>query len=352
MKIRVGFFDKDVRYINKLVNYINLHYADSIETQSYSNIDSMREQIDKRKLDILLIDPDCVDKSFSVPDYMGMAYLSTSADIESIWGKRTVCKYQKVELIYKEILNLYSELDLGISVKAWRGGCPIQMFIGASGGVGTTTVAAACAKNMAQSGRKVLYLNLEGNGVISQIFTGEINQGLSDALYAIKSNNSNLILKLTSMIDRDPSGVSFLNPFAVTLDEAEMTPDELDRLIDSLISTGNFECIVIDMDSVVSAKRNVVANRATNIFVVASGLSISNQKLVKRLQEFTLIDERDHSRQFSRVQVIYNAFGSNSSKARTGFGETVFATINNYRGFSPDKLVEEIAKQNLFAGLA
>ena len=170
MKIRVGFFDKDVRYINKLVNYINLHYADSIETHSYSNIDSMREQIDKRKLDILLIDPDCVDKSFSVPDYMGMAYLSTSADIESIWGKRTVCKYQKVELIYKEILNLYSELDLGISVKAWRGGCPIQMFIGASGGVGTTTVAAACAKNMAQSGRKVLYLNLEGNGVISQIF--------------------------------------------------------------------------------------------------------------------------------------------------------------------------------------
>ncbi|MBQ8052660.1 MAG: AAA family ATPase [Lachnospiraceae bacterium] len=351
MKIRVGFFDKDTRYVNKLVNYLNLHYSDSIETHMYSNIDTMLEQIRKHKLDILLIEPGCVEESFDVPDYMGMAYFSTSVDIDTIREKRTICKYQKVDIIYKEILNLFSELDLGISVKAWSGECSIQLFIGASGGVGTTTVAAACAKNLAQNGRKVLYLNLESNGVISQIFTGELSQGLSDALYAVKSNHSNLILKLTSMIDKDPSGVSFLNPFAVTLDEAELTPEELEKLVDSLINTGNFESIIVDMDPNVSAKRNLIANRATNIFIVASGLPISNQKLAKRLQEFYLLDERDSTRQFSRVQIIYNAFGSKSSKARTEFGETIFATINNYRDYAPGKMVDMIASQNLFAGL-
>ena len=352
MKIRVRFFDEDIRYINKLVNYFNIHYADSLEIHSFSNIDSMHEQIKKHRLDVLLVNPNCVEETFNVPEFIGMAYLSTSADIETIRGKKTICKFQKAELIYKEILNLFSELDIGISVKAWQGDCTIHLFIGASGGVGTTTIAAACAKNLAMNGKKVLYLNLEGNGAIDQIFSGEINQGLSDALYAIKSNHSNLILKLTSMVDKDSSGVNFLHPFAVTLDEAEMKAEELEQLIDSLISTGKFESIIIDMDSAVSEKRNLVGNLASNIFVVASGLPFSNQKLEKRLQEFYLIDERDDSRQFPHLQVVYNGFGSRSVKANTKFGETVFATINNYRDYSPRKMTDVIAAQNLFGKLS
>lgn len=352
MKIRVGLYDEDKRYVGKLVNYFNLHYSDSIETHSFSNIDSMFDQIKKHSLDILLINPSCVEESFNVPEYIGMAYLSTSADIDTIWGKRTICKYQKAELIYKEILNLFSELDTGISVKTWSGECSIHLFIGASGGVGTTTVAAACAKNLSMNGKKVLYLNLESNGIIDLIFSGKISQGLSDALYSVKSNHSNLILKLASMIDKDPSGVSFINPFAVTLDEAEMNSEELEQLLDSLISTGDFESIIIDMDHTLSEKRNVIAKKAANIFVVGSGLPISNRKLSKRLQEFYLLDEHDGTRQFPHVQVIYNGYGSGSSKANTDFGETIYATINNYRNFTPRKLVDTIAAQNLFAGLS
>ena len=32
MKIRVGLYDQDVRYVDKLVNYFNVHYSDSLET--------------------------------------------------------------------------------------------------------------------------------------------------------------------------------------------------------------------------------------------------------------------------------------------------------------------------------
>lgn len=356
MKIRVGLYDQDVRYVDKLVNYFNVHYSDSLEMHTFSKIDAILEQIKKRRLDLLLIDPDCVEESFSVPQSVGMAYLSESAGIDTIRGKKTICKYQKAELIYKEILNLYSELDKQISIKAWKGNCDLHLFIGASGGVGTSTIAAACARNLADNGKKVLYLNLESNGIVDEFFKGELNQGLSDILYAIKSNHSNLIMKLTSMVNKDPSGVNFLRPFAVSLDEEEMTAEELETLIDTLVSTGDFDSMVVDMDSAATGKRNLVANRANNIFVVASGLPISNRKLAKRLQEFNLIDERDDTRMFPHVQVIYNRFGSGSVLADTEFGETVFATVNNFKDanrkdYAPKKLVDVIASKNLFASL-
>ena len=356
MKIRVGLFDQDIRYVNKLVNYFNVHYSDSLEMHTFSKIDAVLEQIKKRRIDLLLINPDCVEEPIDLPQSISMAYLSTSAGIDTIKGKKTICKYQKAELIYKEILNLYSELDKGISIKAWQGNCDMHVFIGASGGVGTSTIAAACARNLAENGRKVLYLNLESTGIVDEFFNGEISQGLSDMLYAIKSNHSNLILKLTSMVDKDQCGVFFLHPFTVSLDEEEMTAEELETLIDTLVSTGDFDSIVVDMDSNASEKRNLIANRADNIFVISSGLPISNRKLSKKLQEFVLIDERDDSRQFPHVQVMYNRFGSSSVLANTEHGETVFGTVNNYRDsnnreYSPRKLVEMIASRNLFSKL-
>ncbi len=356
MKIRVGFFDQDLRYVNKLVNYFNVHYSDSLEMHTFSTIEALLELVKKSKLDLILIDPDSVEKSFDVPQNVGMAYLSTSGEIDTIRGKRTICKFQKVELIYKEILNLYSELDKELSFKSWQGSCDMHLFIGASGGVGTTTIAAACARNLAENGRKVLYLNLEGTGIVDEFFKGELNQGLSDMLYAIKSNHSNLILKLASMVDKDPCGVYFIHPFAVSLDEEEMTAEELKILIDTLISTGAYDSLVVDMDTVASEKRKMVANRSDNIFVISSGLAISNRKLAKRLLEFNLIDERDGSRQFPHVQVIYNRFGSGSTLANTEYGETVFGTVNNYRNannreYLPNKLVEIIASKNMFSKL-
>ena len=92
MKIRVGLYDQDVRYVDKLVNYFNVHYSDSLEMHTFSKIDAILEQIKKRRLDLLLIDPDCVEESFSVPQSVGMAYLSESAGIDTIRGKKTICK--------------------------------------------------------------------------------------------------------------------------------------------------------------------------------------------------------------------------------------------------------------------
>lgn len=79
----------------------------------------------------------------------------------------------------------------------------------AGGGVGSSSLAAACALNFAARGRSVLYLNLEKFGGSSQFFSGEGQFDMSDVVLSLKSRKANLALKLESYVRRDPRGVFF-----------------------------------------------------------------------------------------------------------------------------------------------
>jgi len=106
MKIRLGIIDDDSRYTTRLIGYFNAHYSDKLEIFAFSLPELLSNYLKEARLDVLLADPDLVPEGFTVPKTMQLAYFSNTADIETIRGVRTLCKYQKTELIYKEILNL------------------------------------------------------------------------------------------------------------------------------------------------------------------------------------------------------------------------------------------------------
>ena len=83
------------------------------------------------------------------------------------------------------------------------------IFSSPSGGVGTSSMAAACAVHYAMQGKKVLYLNLEKFGSADVFFSGEGQFDMSDIIYTLKSKKTNLALKLESCVKQDISGVYF-----------------------------------------------------------------------------------------------------------------------------------------------
>lgn len=350
MKIRVGILEKDFRYVNSLMGYLNTYYSQSLELFAFSNFETLEAYLSTKKLDVLLADPELLPDSFEVPKFMVLSYLADSPDIDTIRDVRAVCKYQKAELIYREVLGLYAEMDQQSVYKIAEDSCPIYLFLGASGGVGTTTMAVACAQSLAAAGKKILYLNAEENGVVAPILSGEGSMTLSDVLYIVKSNSANLALKMESMIRRDKSGVSFFEPFAVTLDAHEITKADLTELLNTMVQFGEFDSVVIDTDSMITDKRNYLIKLADTIFVVGSGSALSNGKMERLIREFSLMEERDESRILARIQVLYNGFGSSSVRADLkNIG--MYATINRYSGGTPEQIVREIVRNNIFASL-
>ena len=145
MKIRVGFIISDKIYIERLVSTLNRYYSDKLEIYSYTDVKVANESVENQRLDIVI-----VDETLQVNEYRNccMAYFVESPDIDKIEGKKAICKFQKVELIYKDILALYSEYSSRITKRKRSGElAEVITFTSPACGSGVTSMAAAFALN-------------------------------------------------------------------------------------------------------------------------------------------------------------------------------------------------------------
>ena len=229
MRIRVGIYDQDETYVSRMVRYFTTYYIDKIELSVFSEADNFYDFVKYKKIDVALVSSAADYGELALPKNTILAYLSEEPNVDKIGNVRAVYKYQKMENLYREILGIFAELDHNAAYKMADGESPVIIFNGAAGGVGTTTMAIAYARYLADNGKKVLYLNLEDNGVVSPILNGEGNATLSEGLYSVKSGSANLVLKLESMVRKDEYGIYFYEPFSLTLDSAEMTEKDLEE---------------------------------------------------------------------------------------------------------------------------
>ena len=310
MKIRLGLLDKDVEFSRKLTMFFAMHKENSdntVEVHGFSNQELYEEFCEShRRVDVLLADPEIVSEDFSVPKHTVLAYLSHSQDVETIRDVRAVCKYQKASLLRKEIMNLFSELDTSESFRHGNVAGNLLVFLGAAGGVGTTTAAIACAKQLCASGRRVFFLNLEQNGVISPSLSGEGAQTLSEALYAVRSKSSNLSLKLESLLRRDTSDVRYLAPFREVLDAYELTKKDIDSLLEAIFAVGNYDHIVVDIGTSLDEDRRDLLQSSFLNLLVTDGSMIANEKAARIIRSLELYENQQDECILAKTALIYN----------------------------------------------
>lgn len=352
MKIRLALLDTDSRYIRKLSSYFNTYYADKLEIYGFSNDESLSDFLKKKKIDVLLVNQQLMRDEFANQRNMQYAYFSENIDIDTINDITAVCKYQKADLIYKEVLNLFSELDSSIGYKSDGSLSHLVAFMGVTGGVGTSVSAVGFARYLALSGSKVLYLDLEENGCCDQFFDGNKGGSLSEILNSLKRRRSNLNLKLESQIQQDSSGICYYLPFQATLDMQEMSKDELKQLLHILSTSGNYDVIVIDTDPNISELRNLIIDEADDLILVSDGSETANWKMEKRLQEFHIMDEMNDSRIAMKTRVLYARFGSASKAVKTQYGEQMVGQISKFGYSSLSQLIKNVADTEVMKAIA
>lgn len=173
MKIRVAILDNDVNYLSRISDVFHTKYAERIELYSFTDCETAVEALASTRIHVFLasdlFDVECA----RLPEKCGFAYFVESGGIEMIRGRKAVCKFQKADVIYQQILSIYSDCSEGISGTGFRetDGKRIA-FLSPVGGSGSSTMAAACALHFARQGKKVFYLNLEKFGSADLFFPG------------------------------------------------------------------------------------------------------------------------------------------------------------------------------------
>ncbi len=135
MRIKLAILEKDVSYLNRIVAVLNQKYTDKVQVYSFTDVDAVYKVLQETKIDVLLVSDYFKFDLTHIPSRCGFAYFIDSREIDTLDNQRTVCKFQKIDLIYKQILSIYSENTENITgLKITDEDCKLIAFCSPCGG--------------------------------------------------------------------------------------------------------------------------------------------------------------------------------------------------------------------------
>ena len=350
MKIKLAILEKDKSYLNRITTVFNTRYADKLEVYSFTELANLMDTLKHSKIDIVVVSEDYEIDLSLLPPHCGFAYLVEETGIETYKGQRTIGKFQKAELIYKQLLSIFSDSGVSITSKNLSDDSisKVIWFTEASGGNGSSTMAVSFALKMTAMGKKILYLNLEEFGSCSYFFRGDAQFTFSDVIFALKSKNSNLSLKLESTVCRDQSGVYFFATAANSLDIHELTSEDIQKLIQELKICSTYDYIVVDMKLDLSDKSMTMLNVSNNIVFICDGSEIANNKLERAIETMEILEEQEKIDVMDKISVIYNKFSNKTSNVLVNDKLVALGGVPRYEHALTLDVVEQLRVKNIF----
>lgn len=342
MKISISILEKDENYLKKLTAALNMRYSDKVEIQAFNDVQKALEHVKVSRPDLFVFNSSLDVDTSLLPVGCIPVYFSDSNDIDSIHGIKTIGKFQKIDTIYKQFLNIYSEEHNDITLKKVQNGqCKCIAFMSPAGGVGASTMAAAAARFLAKSGKKVLYVDLDTYGDMDVFFSGEGQLDMGSIIYELKKGNTNLQLKLESVIKQDAAGVYFIQQPKVLLDMMELTKQDEAVLIDELKSELDFQYVVLDMEFSLSKESVETYQHVDQIVLVSDGTEISNRKLQRSIEACRIMEQNSSVALESKISMVYNRFGSKSGQVLKDIN--MIGGVPVFQAEKASKIVEQIS---------
>lgn len=350
MKIRIALLDSDIHYLNRIVAAFSGKYADKLEVYSFTGPEGAMEALEPSKID-LLIASDIFDIDVTaLPKRCGFAYLVENHEVETVKDEPAICKFQKADLIYKQILSIYSENASNISgIRLTDENSSLVAFVSPSGGVGTSTLAAAYAVACARRNEGVFYLNLETFGTWDTFFQAEGQFDMSDIIYSLKSKKANLALKIDSCINQDETGVCFFSKSKIALDMMELGKEEMTSLIHGLQLLGKFQTIVLDMDFSLEAKALELYKYMNQIILVGDGTEISNTKLKRAYEALITLEQGMDFVLSNKISVFYNKFSNKTGQIPQVGDLKMIGGTPRFEHASAKQVMMQIAGMDVFS---
>lgn len=344
MKYKIAVVDHDELYLGRMCRIFGEKYADKLMVYSYSGVDMYEKGKESNRFDLVLFAEGMIAPQ-DIPKDIPAAYFVGQNDIDKIEDFPAVCKFQKHEILLKQIMDLCLEREIThYTKKNVMGNITKLLFVtSAQGGVGTSTAAAAAARHFAQAGRKVLYLSLEKNAVTDMFFHVTEELTFSDVIYTLKSKKSNMISRVENIVQKDDSGVYFFRPCRTVFDMNELTVADIQNLLKEICSMGSYEYIVVDALLEFNETGYFMCNYADSILLVSDGSRAGEKKLEQLKAAMLIWDAQNDARFVSKSNLLYNKFDSRYGTQQETPDLQMVAKISKYEGVDEKEIVNQIA---------
>ena len=347
MKIKLAILDRDDRYLNRIEKAFGSKYEDKFELYTFTEMEAALNTLESARIEVLLTSDSFEIKPELLPKRCGFAYLVDARDVVTFRDQRAICKFQKADLFYKQILMVYSENAERMGFRTAGDGSRLILFTGVGGGVGASTMAAACALHFADQKQKVLYLNLERFGSADLFFRGEGQFDMSDVIFALKSRKPNLSIKLEGSVRQDPRGVHFYSASKIALDMMELGAEDVHNLLAALSRSG-YNYIIVDADFALDKEMLKIYREAHAMVLVGNGTENSNLKTERALAALRTMEHNADVPLINRISFLYNKVSSKGSKELQSEQVRILGGAPVYTATSTEQLLDQLKYLDAF----
>lgn len=269
----MAIMDQEQSYAVRFMDHVNRKNTVPFEVRAFTDTDSLKACLEKRRVDILLLSEKMPDEELEAKlrawpirlicrltespesgagdssrdaDWSG----SRAEEKKAAWPK--IYKYQASSAILKEVMELYANSgDLpgkesdGTLIK------PKTRTVGIFSPVGRT-MKTALAMTLGEflAGKKpTLVINMEACSGLFELCGRERQGGISDLIYYIRQGEKDLMPKMLPLI-AEYRGISLLPPFESAEELYGMKPDEWTQLLTAIRRESTFEVLILDMGEV------------------------------------------------------------------------------------------------------
>lgn len=349
MKLNLAILDKDELYMKRIASGLSNCFHENLELYFFTEQQIAVDTVGEGKINVFLASTQFqVDTKF-LPSKCAFAYFTEDSSIETYMGEKTICKFQKIDFLYKEIVGLYAEVSGNITEKAENEThSKIILFSTPAGGTGTSTVAAGCAVYLARENKNVLYINLECLGNTHYYFKEEGNGDFSDVIYALKSRKSNILMKIRSILRTTKEKIKYMETCSHAMDRLELNNDDISLLFKELRRLEEFDFIVIDGDFSFQDIGQEMQRQSDIIVMVSDGNKQANNKIQKAIACLKILDEQNQTRIVEKIRVCYNRFSNKKGSLLAEDNIESIGGIPKYSEATTEQMIKEISQKAIF----
>lgn len=332
VRVKLAILHSDPTYLNRLSSALEAKYRNRLLLHSFTSLEKALEALGPEKIDVFLADDVFEIDTEALPEKCGFAYLVDSPELDTLRGRPAVCQFQRTELLYKNVLNIFSEALGDASVRnlySDRG--KVIIFSSPCGGSGTSTLAAACTAYFALTGKQSLYLNLEDFGSADTYFSGEGVADMSDVVYAVKRRRGSLPIKLESYARRDSSNACYFSTAKMALDMLELNAADRQELVSVLVESGGYDYVIVDMPFDLHKESRELFQKAHALVWVSDGTAVANQKTARAYEALRVLEQGGAAPLADRVCLLLNKIPTGMESELPALGMPVVGAVAKIR---------------------
>ncbi|MCZ8515869.1 hypothetical protein O9H85_26425 [Paenibacillus filicis] len=256
--------------------------------------------------------------------------LSDASLSEGILEYPVLCKFQPLDRLLSRVLAHFNEFAAVVPLTGRRE-TSICTVYSASGGIGKTITSVHLARQLAIRGERVLCLCLEL--LPSREWYASDDDGAPEAfsqlLYYAKTNPKLIGIKKDSL-KRKHAHLKFdyIPPFATGSELWEMNGGELRQLLSGLSGTGDYDRIVVDLDSAPLPCRTELFRHSDQILWLITDDSVHLAKAREQLHLLSAEQEADPRQLLRKMTFIHNKSMGQPLNDWSGYGLSVQAKLS------------------------